>query len=218
MGGVITRVDFALDDRAGRLSMDVIGEHIDQELLTSRWRKGRKILATLAGQGRTFEFGSRRSDSFLRIYDKQAEQLDKGKDDPGEWVRVELELKREKADEAARRYVQEGEAFVVGLLRGLIEFKERGEDQTKARWAACDWWVAFLEDAEKARLSLPKVQPTIERNMAWMELQWSRTLARVVIAEGGCFDRVHALMDKGSHQLKASDQVLIEEYQTRVAA
>jgi hypothetical protein len=216
--GVITRVDFALDDRAGRLSLDVIGEHVDQELLTSRWRKGRKILATLAGQGRTFEFGSRRSDCFLRIYDKQAEQLDKGKDDPGEWVRVELELKREKANEVVGRYIQEGVAFVVGLLRGLIEFKERGEDQTKTRWATCAWWGAFLEWAEKARLSLPKVQPSVERSMAWMDAQWPRTIALVTSAEGGCFERVYALVAKGVSQLKPSDHMLIAEYQARLAA
>lgn len=218
MDGIITRADFALDDRAGGLSMQTIGEHVHHKLLVSRWRKGCKIEGTLAGLGKTFEFGSRRSDSFLRIYDKQAERLDKGEDDPGHWIRVELELKREKANETVKRYVREGVPFVVGLLRGLIEFKEPGEDETKSRWTTCGWWEAFLAWAEKVRLSLPKVAPTIEQSWDWMITQWPRSLARLIIAEGGDLAKVSVLLDKGAHLLKPSDHVLIAEYQARLAA
>jgi len=218
MGGAFTRTDWALDDHCGRLSMDTIGRHVSTGRFTMRWRKCTETRVIYGGCGRMFQFGLRASDSYMRIYDKRAERLDKGKDDPGRWIRVELELKRERAAESVRRYVSEGVPFIVGLVRGLIEFKELGEGETKTRWPICDWWGAFLDQSAKARLSLPEVDPTIERTWEWLWRQLPRSLARVIAAEGGDIGKLQFLLDEGYHKLTESDRVLIEQYLERQQA
>jgi hypothetical protein len=201
LGAKMSRVDFALDDRTEQLSMDLITEHVRSGALVTRWRKGRHIQGTLEGKGETHYFGSPTSDSLLRIYDKQAEQFEKTGDDPGYWLRVEVQFRRDKAHAVVESYLLGSVSTVVGLLRGLIEFKEPTEDQTKARWPVSPWWAHFLDHADKMTLSLPKEGSSLERTQNWLRHQVAPSLAFVTRADGGSVDVVYDLIREGSTRL-----------------
>jgi len=207
-GAVVRRVDFAIDDRRGLLSMDRIGEHVELGWFVSRSRKVDWFQRLRGGEGETFYFGSRSSSSFLRIYNKRAERMDKGEEDPGHWIRVEAEFKGDKAQTVVSGYLTQGETFIVGLIRGLLDFKLPSSDETKARWETAPWWCELLSDAAKVRLSMPRETPTLERSKSWMHDQVAPSLAMVVEAEGS--ERfVHQLLTSGRTRLSDSQRAIV---------
>lgn len=210
LGAKIRRLDVALDDREGQLSMSEIRSCVETDAMVTRWRIVDRVHRMKGGQGETVYFGSRASESFLRIYNKQAERMDQGEEDPGHWVRVELEMKGDKANLVAARYVFEGIAFVVGLLRGLIEFKEPGQDTNKTRWPVARWWAAFLSGFEKCKLAITKEKPTIEGVKDWLRRQVAPSLAFVVRAEGGAMDWLYRLLQEGGQRLSPFQQALLQ--------
>ncbi len=213
MGAKVRRLDLAFDDREGGLSMGDIRECVKRKHLVSRFRKGSHIEGTLEGQGETFYFGSGASESKVRIYDKQAEQIDAGQEDPGHWVRVELQCRGDKAHAVALRYIAQGVPFVAGLLRGLIEFKIPGEDSNTSRWPIAPWWGAFLEQAEKAKIALPRERPTLERYKVWLDRQVAPSLAFITEAEGGSVDFVYQLLNSGASRLSPYHKALLDAAQ-----
>ena len=76
-GGKATRLDLALDDFDGVLNLNTILYHLDKEKVVTRWRGYREIkgnqsikVSDRSEVGKTVTVGSRKSSSFLRIYDK----------------------------------------------------------------------------------------------------------------------------------------------------
>jgi len=139
----------------------------------------------------------------LRTYDKRAERIQKGHEDQVEgiehWVRVELQLRRKRADAAAALF-QASKADQVGVmrqlagvLRGYVEFKTpTTADSNKRRWAPAEWWLTFLGHVEKARLVVEKIVRTIEDVQDWVSSQVAPSLALLEKALG--FDRAWSFL------------------------
>jgi len=185
-GGVFTRLDVAIDDRAGLVQMGAIKQAIITGDLVSRWRSGRCVTAFALGgeggmQGETFYFGSAQSRIQLRIYDKAAEQGVVGE----HWVRVELQARRERADSLAWGYLFGADEFVAGILRSYLEFKQRSGDSNKSRWPIAGWWDAFLGHVAEARLATAAAVRTLEGSILWLKRQVAPTLAMLVECSGG---------------------------------
>ena len=102
LGGRARRVDIAFDDRRGALSIDTIKQAWIQGKAVTHFQQMRPI-ATYGRNGRLtaygVNFGSRRSDSYVRIYDKGLERSDDAHgtseekdriDAGGSWNRFEL--------------------------------------------------------------------------------------------------------------------------------
>lgn len=212
-GGRFRRLDIALDDFAGDLDLELIVHHLANGLLTTRWTtyeeiRGKVDIGTVQTCGRTVYIGSRRSESFLRFYDKRAEQYTKAKnrlrggltdeekaqglqeienDLPDHWVRCELESKGDRANVLGRALVDAhdkgklAETFSEYLL-GFIDFKETGAaDTNKSRWATVGWWADFLLTTVKRRLTLPKPIQTLETVKAWFDVSIA-PMASVIMA------------------------------------
>ena len=101
------RLDVTIDDRDGLLDMDTIIRCCTDALVVSRYRRftPREPLCPVTGvvMGRMVEFGTRGSDTFVRIYDKALkEQV------TGPWMRVELEARRERAQALAVAIARDG--------------------------------------------------------------------------------------------------------------
>jgi DNA relaxase NicK len=131
----------------------------------------------------------------LRCYDKRRERLNKGHGDEVEgvdhWLRVELQLRRKRADAAARDFqgvkVDPRGVFghLAGVLRGYLEFKVPSDsDSNKRRWKPAAWWVAFLGYVEKSRLRVEKVVRTIQHVQDWVSFQVAPSLALLEEALG----------------------------------
>ena len=186
LGGHVTRVDVAWDDKEGALDLDVMEAAVNEGSFTSRWRGGHtwKGWGDKAGS-QTLYFGSGKSDTMLRCYDKRAERLSKGHEvSEDHWLRVELQLRRKRADAAAEVFqgakVDPRAVFrhLAGILRGYLEFKVPSvSDSNKRRWEPAPWWVSFLGDVEKARLEVDAAVRTIGHVKAWVSNQVAPSLA-----------------------------------------
>lgn len=187
LGGRVTRFDVAFDDFEGALQLDTIEAALYAGHYTSRWKSGRVVRGFGRNQGgRTFYVGSPRSNAMLLVYDKAAERAAKGVAFEGEhWVRVELRLRRERANAAASLFkgIREdaGRVFrhLAGVLRGYIEFKQpNGGDSNKRRWRPAAWWLQFVGHVEKARLAVRERElRTVEDVKGWFSLQVAPSVA-----------------------------------------
>jgi len=189
--GRTTRIDVAFDDQDGLLDLDVVGRHLDEGLYVARWTRTdyhRSKINGVWGESRTL--GSGRSDTMLRIYDKRAERLQKGHEvEHDHWLRVELQLRRKRANAAADQLKTKARdvwAYMAGVVRYMVDFKERGTSDQKTRWPVALWWARFLGFAEKARLVVEKEVKTLDHVKAWVWTQVAPSLA--VLEEGMGFD------------------------------
>jgi len=177
--GKFTRIDLALDDFNQRLILEDILYKLENGHVQTRWKKYRAYLPETdigqrIGQLTGISIGSRVSESYARIYDKRQEQEKKGHSDlPDNWIRFELETKGDRAAALGIKLIQEIRAervgkFVANLIYGLLDFKEPSrEDGNKSRWDTSAWWLLFLGAFEKERITLPKMERTLEQVKDW---------------------------------------------------
>lgn len=185
--GHFGRVDIAMDDRSGVIDLDRIYEAIVIGQSVSHFRQSRLIEGLDVGSGdktgKTVTMGSRQSDTFLRIYDKAAEQRFKGKVIEGQWIRWEIEWKNERAQAVGLALsALEEEAFqryIVGVFRTTIDFRDcTREDDPKDRYHAplLSWWKVLTDGMQRAKLQIVKATKKIEHVKQWAEKSLSPML------------------------------------------
>ena len=148
-------------------------------------------------------FGRRGSDAYLRFYNK-ASQMDQ----EGHWVRVELELRDERATASVVSFLAEGASYLKGVLRGYIDFKKPTSATRLERAESADWWVAFLDHVEKARLVVNPVLRTLETAWNWLQRQAAPSLAFVWEALG--VEAFMSLVTSGRDRLQPWQKRLLE--------
>lgn len=222
-GATFPRVDFAIDDCSGGLDLHRIAESVRNGHLSTRF-KGKtlpdgssyggfqefKDYSTVNGgvSGHTLNFGSRNSNMFVRMYNKGLEQLSKGVEDDGtfgNWVRVEMELKKEGADLMIRRFIAEGFSCVSKVLYAYIDFKDENdntEDKNhKYRRKTADWWSEFIETVEKLQLGYKPSIKTLDSMKKWFISQCGPTLHTLVNAPSVGWGFIYALAEEAGERL-----------------
>lgn len=200
IGGHFTRCDLAIDDFQGLLNMEVIGEAITGGFVTANFKKVREYnererkTGMLTGRGAYF--GSRKSEVFIRIYDKALEQkVDQ------HWVRVELELKGSRAN-AAMKLVQTKEIGTVtrGVLNSRLSFRDKSNDGNRSRWPVSGWWKSFVASVEKLQLVADSRESVSQESRLVSFFQNAATFAELV---DNCGPGVILLMyDNGKQKLE----------------
>ena len=217
-----SRLDVALDDCAGALSLDVLADDVMSGRFTSLWHRDRievnrrgRLVDGEGVEGIEIRFGSRSSNTYLRIYDKRYERLCSGVDEsvlPLHWVRAEVEFKGKQALAAVARLLDEGSLVWVGaVLRGHLEFRVPVRtDGNRRRWLVCSWWTAFLGGVRDRLHVLKEVaEQTVEHARAWLERQTPRSLALVVAADGGDLTWYRSLLAKGLKLLTPHQRAIL---------
>lgn len=177
-GGHVGRIDVALDDRSGVIDVARIYDAVVNGHCVSHFRKSQLIegfdMATGSDTGKTVNMGSRQSDTYLRIYDKAAEQRAKDKPVDGPWVRWEMEWKNERAQAvglALSSLHQEAfQKYIVGVFRTAVDFRHcTREDDPKDRYHAplLSWWKVLTDGMERAKLQIVKSVKQIEDVKQW---------------------------------------------------
>lgn len=157
----ITRLDLAYDDHNGLLDIYRIEQDARDRNLVC---KARKVRTTWSDdwdqdiQGLTIEVGSRKSDVLVRIYDKAAER---GYDHSKHWIRVELQLRKDRALAAAMEILklQHVGRTASGILRNYCTFRSPTADSNKCRWPLADYWDKLLMDMERVRIVISPGEP-----------------------------------------------------------
>jgi phage replication initiation protein len=186
--GHFGRIDVALDDRVGVIDVDGVYEAVAKGHCVSHFRQCRIIggldVPTGAERGKTLALGSRQSESYLRIYDKAAEQRAKEKPVDGPWMRWEMEWKRERAQAvglALSTLDQDSfQKYIVGVFRTAVDFRNcTRADDPKDRYYApiLDWWKTLTEGMARAKLAIVQAVKTIEQVKRWAERSLAPTLS-----------------------------------------
>lgn len=157
----VTRLDVAFDDHSGILDQAIICDDTRNHEFISRFRQ---VDVHYSTGGDSVTFGDRSSDLLIRIYDKAAER---GYIDGRHWVRVELQLRRERAFDFLRRGGDLGETF-RGVLHNYLRYVDDpvSDDLNRWRWPMKSYWENLLQGVGKIQIF---TKPGAEYNLYNLE-------------------------------------------------
>lgn len=198
-----TRVDLAIDDiGCNYYSCDDIVKLIEQHRLISKFKKYDtrmpRVLSDGTKEGHTIYLGSRKSEAMLRIYDKQLEFTKNHVPEfPYEWIRWEMELKKERANQVIKKLLETHSlsAVCIGILNQYVRFIEPDNPQ-KTRCSNTPIWNAFIGDMQKMSLYVPKNPKTIEDTKRWIDKYVGASLSAVIEADGGSMEFIYKNLPK----------------------
>lgn len=183
-----SRVDLAFDDWSGAIDLDFVSKYSLSKAVVTPFRSSEVTKAALYSgrhQPQTVYYGSKSSDIRFRFYNKAAER---NRDDVDHWVRVEAQLRDDRAFKALDTIVAFKDVSVVflGILNEYLRFVEPCNDTNKSRWAVADWWSAFLDKVEKIKLI---TQKTIQYNYLnvrnFVYTNCARAINTIISIDGG---------------------------------
>lgn len=213
--GHVTRLDLAIDDLGARYyTLTELHNTLSDGLYVSKFRNWKELVTHQNREvcGHTIYLGSRSSEIMVRVYDKQLEQSGKGSPVAYPWVRWELELKKERACQAAQLII-DGHSIAevsVGVLSNYLRLVEL--DNTRIdRCSVSQKWLLFLDGISKLRLYLPKPARTLDEMKTWLNRQVAPSLATVLLCEGGSMDYVYSLLDSGASRLKKYQSDMVHQ-------
>lgn len=166
----ITRLDLAYDDHSGLLNIWQMKRDVEDRNYISKSKKSMIIWSDDQEtdiHGLTLQIGSKSSPVLIRIYDKAAERGFKAEK---HWIRVELQLRAERAAEAMKLLYQRESIGMVasGIVRNYCMFVTPTADSNRARWPIAEYWQRVLDCFEKLRVW---VSPGEEYNFSKTENQ-----------------------------------------------
>ena len=146
----LTRLDVAFDDHEGLLSIDQLCDDSRNAEFISKFKSGNVTYGLIDDPGKSVTFGSRSSEILIRIYDKAAER---GFTDGRHWVRVELQLRRDRALAFLNDEAELGDRF-RGVLGNYLRFIDEpdGEDSNRWRWPMKSYWAQLLDGVQRVVL------------------------------------------------------------------
>ena len=217
-----TRVDLAVDDLGANYykldELSKILEKKDEEhRVVSKFRNWQEICKKkLTGEktGQTIYMGSRKSETFLRVYDKRLEQMNKSGGDVGiDWIRWELELKKDRAEETIKCIVERGEigSVFTGILNNYVRIVE-DVDSNVSRCPSTALWNKFVSTVEKIRLYAAQAEKTLEDKMNWFKTQVAPTLAGIVVANQGDMGIVYDYFDTYLQRMSKDMRTICDKY------
>jgi len=149
--GKFTRLDVANDDLIGILNMEKIKRDTEKENFSGLLEPNKSYsnLGDFPGYGVTF--GSDNGDVYIRIYDKAAESKLRNT----HWIRVEIELKGDRAKEYVIQLLQGVPAGVMyyGTLNTYLRFITPVKGKEKSKCKNRKYWNDFNQHTEKIRLT-----------------------------------------------------------------
>src|SRR6185295_1305754 len=220
-GGHVTRMDVALDDRAAGVSIAQIKQAMDAGQAVTRSQKFQVLAGSSlrdgASTGDTLYFGSRESQTMLRVYDKRLELEQKGREEAKDYgVRWELELKKDRAQACAKALLtlepDDWREFLVGVLRSYVDFREtthEAEPWEKYRAPLLSWWASLTEGFKRCRLVVEKIQQTLDEVCQWLGQSISSMLALAYFHRGEQF--LQQLIYAGSKKWKDRHLAMLHE-------
>ena len=137
----ITRLDIAYDDHTGILPI----QQICFDTLAGNYVSRSQYWEVIqSAKGTCVVHGSAQSAVLIRIYDKARERnCEAGI----HWIRVELQLRDDRAYEFINLGFEIGQSFTGVLLNYLRYVEPDLEDSNKSRWAMTDYWSDLIMDA-----------------------------------------------------------------------
>lgn len=160
----ISRVDVAFDDHSGFLDIEQLAQDTEDRLFVSRFRRERIEKDFKDGRpGLTVYHGSKKSDVMIRIYDKAAER---GLPETQHWIRVEMQLRDDRALQFVSQEIPIGVLFRGVLLNYVRYVEDPGNDSNCSRWPLKEYWQHLVNEVERIQIF---VKPGVEYNVSQLD-------------------------------------------------
>ena len=188
-GGVMKRLDLAINDKTGILNIPVLTEKCQQEECISVFRSFKSYRSgelvrkeEKECMGNTLYIGSLQSEVYFCIYEKDYEQYVKLGTPLGEADiinRFEIRLRNERAYYAVRDLLTyyDAEQTAFSIINQYVRFVDEEPDKRKNDWKLNDRWAWFIGDNRQSLKLTTKPEPyTLDRTLRWVQRQVAPTL------------------------------------------
>ena len=193
-GGVMKRLDLAINDRAGILDIPELTEKCNREECVSVFRSFKsyasgelikKLEQDKAGMGHTLYIGSLKSEVYFCSYEKNYEQYAKLGIPVSEAPiknRFEIRLKNERAYYAVKDLLThyDAERTAFSIINRYIRFVDMEEDKRREDWA---WFIG--KGREPLKLTTQPEPYTLSRTLNWIARQVAPTLKMLKKIDAG---------------------------------
>ena len=199
-GGVMKRLDLAINDRAGILDIPDLTAKCNREECVSLFRSFKSYASgelvkhneqDKAGMGHTLYIGSLKSEVYFCCYEKNYEQYAKLGIPIEEALiknRFEIRLKDERAYYAVRELLThyDAEQTAFSIINHYIRFVDREPEKRKTDWKLNDRWAWFIgKDRPPVKLTTDPEPYTLERTLGWISRQVAPTLKMLKKIDAG---------------------------------
>lgn len=204
--GHITRLDLAVDDvGCNFFSTDDVFACFAQSRIVSKFRNVQNLVSYSCGSksGHTVSFGNRKSDIYMRVYDKQLERKQKSIDTDFPWVRWEMELKSARANAIAVLLISGmplGE-ICMSVLSNYIRIINL-DNENRSRCTIDNTWQRFLDGMMPLKLYVAPVVRDLEDKKDWIFKQAMPTIAGIVASDGGSLEFIEDNLVSGLMRMK----------------
>ena len=188
-GGVMKRLDLAINDKTGILNIPVLTEKCQQEECISVFRSFKSYRSgelvrkeEKECMGNTLYIGSLQSEVYFCIYEKDYEQyvkLGTPLEEADIINRFEIRLRNERAYYAVRDLLTyyDAEQTAFSIINQYVRFVDEEPDKRKNDWKLNDRWAWFIGDNRQSLKLTTKPEPyTLDRTLRWVQRQVAPTL------------------------------------------
>lgn len=227
-GGVMKRLDLAVNDRVGILDIPQLKEKYKNGECISYFRSQKGYDGTTkTGEdfpektGDTLYLGSTNSELHMCIYQKNYEQYVKNGTDLEDTEvknRFEIRMKNDRAYHAVIDLLtyHDAEHTAFSIINHYVRFVDREDDKPKSKWKLNAEWAWFIgENRERLKLTTQPEPFTLERAIHWLHRQVAPTLK--LVHELDKQNRTTILKDMIEHtELKEKHKHLLQLEQTNI--
>ncbi|OJG43008.1 hypothetical protein RV02_GL002928 [Enterococcus gilvus] len=218
------RIDLAINDNVGILSIPFLGEKCKQRELISKFRSFQSLGSgkfeseeNESFVGNTLYLGSLKSDIYFCFYEKNIEQMVK-KGVPAEEIeiinRYEIRLKNDRAYNTIQDLLvyRDVEQTVFSIINTYIVFLEVGKTKKKSSWKMDRSWERFIgPDRGKLKLTMEPKPIELGRTLLWLRRQVAPTLKMLLlIDEENSTNRINDLLNDTN--LTKKHEKMIEQH------
>ena len=188
-GGVMKRLDLAINDHTGMLDIPELTEKCRNEECVSVFRSFKSYASgelvkheeqDKAGMGYTLYIGSLKSEVYFCVYEKSYEQYIKlgiPIEEAPIKNRFEIRLKNERAYYAVRDLLTyyDAERTAFSIINRYVRFVDKEADKKRSDWKLSVRWAWFIgENREPLKLTTKPEPYTLDRTLRWIQRQVDR--------------------------------------------
>ena len=188
-GGVMKRLDLAINDKFGILNIPNLTEKCRNEECVSVFRSFKNYRsgdlvhrAEKECMGNTLYIGSLQSEVYFCIYEKDYEQYKKNNipiEDAEVKNRFEIRLKNERAYYAIRdlMYYDNPESTAFKIINRYVRFVDKEDKKPRSDWKLNNEWAWFIgENRESMKLTTKPEPYSFRKTLNWISRQVAPTL------------------------------------------
>lgn len=188
-GGVMKRLDLAINDKTGILNIPHLTEKCQNEECISVFRSFKSYRSgelvrreEKECMGNTLYIGSLQSEVYFCIYEKDYEQYRKNNipiEDAEVRNRFEIRLKNERAYYALRDLLSydDPERTAFKIINRYLRFVDRDDTKPRSDWRLNEEWAWFIgENREGMKLTTKPEPYSFQRTLNWLSHQVAPTL------------------------------------------